>query len=163
MYFRTIKMWMYYKMLFKSTLVTETGEIFLYIERTINWIEQVRPYGRTLLWLRLFSRRCEAVLGLHGLQIGLLLVRVHPLEGLVWLVVEDDEIAVANVEAAEMVASVLCVKNVFVNDESCTTGLWCVPSANHTNKDQCISPLPSIVAQKNVASEFSYFLNIMLF
>ena len=82
------------------------------------------------LSLSLFAGSRKAVLGLHGRQLGLLLVRVQLLEGLVGLVVEDDEVPVADVEAAKMVASVLGVEDVLVDDEGGAAGLGCVANSN---------------------------------
>lgn len=65
----------------------------------------------------LVLRRAKPVLGLHGVELRLLLLGVQLLEGLVCLVVEDDEVAVADVEAAEVVARVLGVEDVLVHHE----------------------------------------------
>ena len=85
------------------------------------------------LSLGLFAGSCEAVLGLHGRKLRLLLVRVQLLEGLVGLVVEDDEVPVADVEAAEVVASVLRVEDVLVHDEGGAAGLGCVAPEQKNN------------------------------
>ena len=78
--------------------------------------------------MSLFSRRLQAVLCLHLRQLSLLFVSVHLLEGLVGLVVEDDEVAVAHVEPGEVIARVLGVKNVFVHDKGRAASLWGVAS-----------------------------------
>ena len=65
----------------------------------------------------ILARRGEAVLGLHGHELLLLLFGVQLLEGLVGLVVEYHEVAVADIEAGEVVARVLRVEDVLVHDE----------------------------------------------
>ncbi len=80
-----------------------------------------------------FSGGGQPVLRFHGRQVGLLLVGVQLLESFVGLIVENDQVPVANVEAAQMVASVLRVEDVLVNDERRSSCVGCV-SAVVTSK-----------------------------
>lgn len=72
----------------------------------------------------------DVVFALDVVQLVLLLVHVDALERLVRLVVEHDQIAVADVEAGQMVAGVLRVEDVLVDDECCAARLRCVATAS---------------------------------
>lgn len=67
--------------------------------------------------LLFFSGSGQSVLGLHLRQLGLLFLRVHLLECFTGLVVEDHQVAVANVEAGQVIAGVLGIKDVLVHHE----------------------------------------------
>ena len=59
----------------------------------------------------------EIVFLLHLLNFLFFLLHVQFLEGFRGLVVEDDEISVADVEAGKMIAGLLRVENVLVDDK----------------------------------------------
>jgi len=105
--------------------------------------------------LSLFAGGREAVLGLHGRKLGLLLVRVQLLEGLVGLVVEDDEVSVANVEAAQVVARVLGVEDVFVDDESCAASFRSVAAVRDVDFNSSLIQLFNLDRKRYKISESS--------
>ena len=53
-----------------------------------------------------------------------LLLHVHLLDHLLLLVVEDDQVAVADIETGQMVTGVLGVENVLVDDKGRSARLW---------------------------------------
>ena len=61
--------------------------------------------------------RFQIVFLLHLLKFFFLLLHVLLLEGLRRLVVEDDEVSVTDVEAGQMVARLLSVENILVDDK----------------------------------------------
>lgn len=63
----------------------------------------------------------QVVLLAQVVQFFLLLISLDALESLVGLVVENDKVAIANVETREMVARVFSIENVFVDYESCSS------------------------------------------
>lgn len=71
----------------------------------------------------------QVVLCLDVVQLLLLLVHVHALEGLVGLVVEHYQVAVAHVEPRQVVAGVFGVENVLVDNKGGAAGLRSVASA----------------------------------
>lgn len=83
------------------------------------------------LFLEVFG--ADVVLGLDVVQLLLLLVHVHPFERLVRLIVEHHQVSIAHVEAGQMVARVLGVENVFVDDKCGSARVWSV-SAKQINE-----------------------------
>lgn len=75
-------------------------------------------------------RRLQVVLGLDIVKLLLFLVHVHTLEGLVGLVVEYDEVAVAHIEAGQMVACIFGIENVFVDNERSAACLRRIATVN---------------------------------
>jgi len=69
--------------------------------------------------------RFQIVFLLHLLKFFFLLLHVLLLEGLRRLVVKDDEISVADVEAGQMVARLLSVENILVDDKRSAFGFRC--------------------------------------
>ena len=47
---------------------------------------------------------------------------------LMWLVVEYHQISVTDVEAGEMFAGVLCIKDVLIHDKRSASGVSCTPA-----------------------------------
>ena len=79
------------------------------------------------------SGSCEPVLSFHFRQVCFLLVGVELFKCFVGLVVEHDEVSIANVEAAEMITSVFGVENIFVNDKSGAASFWSVAAKKVVN------------------------------
>lgn len=75
-------------------------------------------------------RRLQIVLGLDVVELLLFLVHVHALEGLVRLVVEDDEVAIAHIETGQMVACIFCIENVFVDNKGSAACLRRIATVN---------------------------------
>lgn len=85
------------------------------------YLGSLSPIDRTILlsqvvWIYI-------VLGLHFIQLLLLLVQVLPFKRLRRLIVENNEIPIADVKSGEMVAGVLCIEDVLVDDKCCSSGL----------------------------------------
>lgn len=74
--------------------------------------------------------RIYVVLGLHFVQLFLLLVQVLSLKRLCRLIVEDNEIPIADVEAGQVVAGILCIENVLVHHKGCSSSLRSVATGN---------------------------------
>ena len=90
-----------------------------------NCTNQTKPFVQHSFCLFL-SGSCEPVLSFHFRQVCFLLVGVELFKCFVGLVVEHDEVSIANVEAAEMITSVFGVENIFVNDKSGAASFWSV-------------------------------------
>lgn len=79
----------------------------------------------------------DVVLGLDVVQFVLFLVDIDPFERFVRLIVENDQVAIANVEAGQMVAGVLRIENVLVDDERCSAGIRSVSAEMKKTKINC--------------------------
>lgn len=102
----------------------------------------------TTIYAKLFPQivRIDVVLGLHLVQLLLLLVHVQSFEGLRRLVIQHHQISITNVESGQVIAGVLGIEYVFVDDERCSTGfrrispgkdfvyywLYCLEKSNKT-------------------------------
>lgn len=62
--------------------------------------------------------RTDVVLALDIVQFVLFLVNVHTFEGLIRLIIQYDQIPIANIETGQMIAGVLGIEDVLVDDES---------------------------------------------
>lgn len=59
-------------------------------------------------------------------QFLLFLVHIHPFECLIRLIVEHDQIPIANVETGQMIAGIFRIENIFVHNECGASCLRCV-------------------------------------
>lgn len=71
----------------------------------------------------------NVIFSLNIIELLLLLVNVQSLECLVRLIIQDDQITIANVEAGQMIARIFSIKDVFIDNKSGAAGLWCVSTA----------------------------------
>ena len=56
---------------------------------------------------------------------------------LVWLVVKHYKISITNIEAGQVVTRVLCVKNILVNHEGCSSRFCRVSSKKNNDTKTC--------------------------
>jgi len=75
----------------------------------------------------------DAVFLFQKLQLLFFLLCVHFLESSVCIVVEDHQVSIADIEAWQMVTSILGIKDVLIDDISCSSRFWCVPCPDLTN------------------------------
>lgn len=100
------------------------GVVMIDDVRRVSWESLCAPA------LLLQIVRADVVLALDVVQFVLLLVHVHPFEGLVRLVVENDQIPIAHIEAGQMIAGVLRIEDVLVDNEGGAPGFGRVSTAN---------------------------------
>lgn len=63
----------------------------------------------------------------------------------VCIVVENNEVTVADVEARQVVAGILGIKDVFVHDISCSSGFRCVPSEKRNKHSEHQTNMCSLI------------------
>ncbi len=70
----------------------------------------------------------QSKFSLHAFYLFFLLVCVNLFEGLRRLIVEYYKITIAYIKTRKMITSIFCIKNVFIDHKSCSSGFWSVPS-----------------------------------
>ena len=84
--------------------------------------------------LLLLARGRQSIFGLHLCQFSLFLVSIDFLKCFAWLVIQNHEVTIADVEARQVITCVFGVKNVLVNDKGCSSRLWRVAPVNNCVK-----------------------------
>lgn len=67
--------------------------------------------------------RINTILGLHLIDFFLFLLDIRFLESLAGLIVQYNQVPIANIEAGQVVTRVLRIKNIFIYYECCSTGI----------------------------------------
>lgn len=75
--------------------------------------------------------RADIIFGFDVVEFLLFFFNVQSLKCFVGLIVEHHQITIANVESRQMVAGIFGVKDIFIYNKSCTSGLGCVATVMH--------------------------------